>query len=137
MKYSNVFLYATSKSLLLIIILHLHPLQGSLVCFHRGETLSIVPGCSGQGTRGIDYCIEPSPHLVSLQKVVGNGFFLYAMNALGTCQGDCNYDGDCEVRIQYLSVTTRYNIQQDTNHTIVFHTHSYISTLSSYTNNDI
>lgn len=111
MKYSNVFLYATSKSLLLIIILHLHPLQGSLVCFHRGETLSIVPGCSGQGTRGIDYCIEPSPHLVSLQKVVGNGksFLFFEEYALGTCQGDCNYDGDCEVRIQYLSVTTRYN----------------------------
>ena len=72
---------------LLILLLVYHPFQGDLVCFTR-EGTEEVPGCSGQGKKGNDYCtVRPSENYLSYK---GNG-----KTNLGLCEGDCDRDDDC------------------------------------------
>jgi len=60
-----------------------------LVCFQRSG-FTAVPGCSGQGTEGWDYCVTPfldsSPGVNPTPAGVGT---------LGLCEGDCDRDSDC------------------------------------------
>jgi hypothetical protein len=54
-----------------------------------------VPGCTGSGTSGNDYCtVAPPGRLVLMgnNNVPANNF------PLGRCQGDCDLDADCAVR---------------------------------------
>lgn len=68
--------------------------QYGLLCFQRNGTTP-VPGCSGNGATSKDYCyIPPSGTLV----VAGNDWQPPSAFPLGRCQGDCDWDGDCEVR---------------------------------------
>ena len=64
-------------------------LQGNLVCFTRQcNLIDAVPGCSGQGKAGDDYCtVRPSDNYLSYK---GND-----KTNLGLCEGDCDKDADC------------------------------------------
>jgi len=64
--------------------------QGSLICFLRDTTES-VPGCSGEGSVGADYCYNPRGFQLPLLTDT-DGFTL----PLSECQGDCDGDDDCE-----------------------------------------
>ena len=55
-----------------------------LKCFLRYD-FTPVPGCSGTGVGGWDYCIFPE-----LNSVEGN-----PTETLQLCEGDCNTDDDC------------------------------------------
>jgi len=60
--------------------------QGSLICFLRDTTES-VPGCSGEGSLGTDYCFDRRIN------------YLYSPLStfpLGLCEGDCDSDNECE-----------------------------------------
>lgn len=61
-------------------------LQGSLICFRR-SALEYVPGCSGDGSTGTDYCfVRPTNYLITSDTLF----------PLGLCTGDCDSDFDCE-----------------------------------------
>ena len=61
--------------------------QGELLCYQRSGT-EAIPGCSGVGTSGKDYCAErPTEDTLFLRKNNGN---------LGACDGNCNSDTDCD-----------------------------------------
>lgn len=64
--------------------------RGNLVCFKRSNYES-VPGCSGRGSSGADYCVR------STTGGGGNHLEYIARDAedLGECQGDCDSDSDC------------------------------------------
>ena len=68
--------------------------QGNLKCFQRSGYQG-VPGCSGRGKKGHDYCYMPEPPLVSrgLQPQKKPGF---KNNKLKECEGDCDNDDHCE-----------------------------------------
>jgi len=60
--------------------------MGMLVCYQRKNT-EPIPGCSGEGSAGTDYCIiRPENYLVASDDF-----------PLGRCTGDCDSDGDCEL----------------------------------------
>lgn len=64
-----------------------------LACFLRDD-IEEVPGCSGRGTSGEDYCYNPP-----------NGFLVAAGETgtpksafpLGRCEGKCKTDADCQL----------------------------------------
>jgi hypothetical protein len=56
-----------------------------LMCFQRNGN-EPVPGCSGSGKSGWDYCVA----IKSLDSSRGDGKTGYGM-----CQGDCDKDSDC------------------------------------------
>merc|ERR1719362_124752 len=56
-----------------------------LACFQRDATTA-VPGCSGQGKSGWDYCYKPVLNDVGVNPTSPK---------LGTCTGDCDEDSDC------------------------------------------
>ncbi|KAL7542977.1 hypothetical protein ACHAXR_013016 [Thalassiosira sp. AJA248-18] len=76
----------------------------NLFCFQRGA-IEPVPGCSGDGVSGEDYCYAlqpttsptPSPTFPSgVLVVVGNNWSPADKFPLGECQGDCDVDSDCD-----------------------------------------
>ena len=72
---------------LLILLVVYHPFQGDLVCFTR-DGVEKVPGCTGQGEPGDDYCtVRPSDSYLIYK---GNG-----RTNLGLCEGDYDEDDDC------------------------------------------
>jgi len=56
-----------------------------LKCFNRNG-FAPVPGCSGKGTSGIDYCI-------SKRELIDVG--IDPKVKLNLCEGDCDYDSNC------------------------------------------
>ena len=95
--------------------------QGDLVCYQRSG-YTAVPGCNGEGSWGRDYCVKAAVEITASptsvptkepttaatspptpQPVDGSG--LPALDYLGEnedtygeCEGDCDYDSQCEVR---------------------------------------
>lgn len=63
------------------------------MCFERkgNET---VPGCTGLGETGRDYCYDAGATTTTLRRVGNNGSpaLRFPMEA---CQGDCDTDDDC------------------------------------------
>jgi hypothetical protein len=55
----------------------------------------VVPGCSGTGSSGYDYCILPA---VGQLVVMGDANLPAGAFPLSRCEGDCDTDADCEVR---------------------------------------
>ena len=71
----------------LILLVVYHPFQGDLVCFTR-EGVEEIPGCTGQGEPGDDYCtVRPYASYLTYK---GNG-----RTHLGLCEGDYDNDDDC------------------------------------------
>lgn len=77
------------------------PKKGSLVCYFRYQD-ETVPGCSGPGEFGEDYCCNRA---LNYMFYVGNdgddGSFVFKdpdnyEYPLGHCEGDCDTDDDCE-----------------------------------------
>ena len=68
-----------------IIILILHFIQGDLVCFQR-DGVEPVPGCSGLGDSGDDYCVDRSKFQTELW-LRGNGL---PNGSYGLCEGEKN-----------------------------------------------
>mmetsp|Transcript_39843 Transcript_39843/g.67952 ORF Transcript_39843/g.67952 Transcript_39843/m.67952 type:complete len:336 (+) Transcript_39843:113-1120(+) len=72
--------------------------MGNLVCFTR-DGRENVPGCSGEGKPGNDYCTD-RPFQEYLAYVGNDGQFFDGERAgafrLGLCEGDCDNDSDCE-----------------------------------------
>eukprot|EP00581_Thalassiosira_minuscula_P013152 CAMPEP_0183729502 /NCGR_PEP_ID=MMETSP0737-20130205/30475_1 /TAXON_ID=385413 /ORGANISM="Thalassiosira miniscula, Strain CCMP1093" /LENGTH=487 /DNA_ID=CAMNT_0025961705 /DNA_START=130 /DNA_END=1590 /DNA_ORIENTATION=- len=64
--------------------------EGSAVCFKR-DTNEAVPGCSGVGSWGTDYCYAARSFGLPLLADVTEEEF-----PLSACQGDCDGDDDCE-----------------------------------------
>lgn len=69
--------------------------NNGLVCFQRGGWEE-VPGCTGEGSPGFDYCIRspspsptPSPIYGNIQSLAVDA------NNLSVCQGDCDSDSEC------------------------------------------
>jgi len=61
---------------------------GNLVCYQR-KRFEHVPGCSGQGDEGTDYCCHrPSNWLFFMDDDLGE-------SAYGLCEGHCRSDSDC------------------------------------------
>ncbi|CAJ1954158.1 unnamed protein product [Cylindrotheca closterium] len=78
--------------------------QGNLVCFQRNEN-EPVPGCSGGSADGsrTDYCVPPtvarqgqiSPPSTSITSDANQ--ISWSTNfPLGKCEGDCDYNHDCQ-----------------------------------------
>ncbi|KAI2504379.1 Bacterial protein of unknown function (DUF839) [Fragilaria crotonensis] len=65
---------------------------GDLLCFERSGTQA-VPGCSGTGTSGKDYCYKPNGEN-SLAYTGDNGKPARSF-PLGKCEGDCDTNADC------------------------------------------
>ena len=61
--------------------------DAGLKCFQR-DGKEAVPGCSGSGKKGWDYCVDEK-YLVE----TGDGL---GKNAYGLCEGDCDHDSDCK-----------------------------------------
>ena len=72
-------------------------IQWGLLCLQRdgGET---VPGCSGTALDDWDYCYAPP---VGTLVLMGDEDEPIENFPLGTCQGDCDSDADCEVSFKY------------------------------------
>jgi outer membrane biosynthesis protein TonB len=67
--------------------------EGSLVCFQRTGT-EAVPGCSGTGANGVDYCAERPTENTVWPK--GNNGSPAISFPLGLCEGDCDSDAECQ-----------------------------------------
>ena len=69
--------------------------EGGLKCLQRGGFES-VPGCSGLGRRGYDYCypasLEPEPS--SGPELIYTGECT-SVGSCGVCEGDCDEDWNC------------------------------------------
>eukprot|EP00980_Cylindrotheca_fusiformis_P016492 scaffold4914_cov108-Cylindrotheca_fusiformis.AAC.4 len=61
-----------------------------LICFQR-DGVEAVPGCVGDGESTFDYCFSNVPPLDFI------GDFEMDFYQLGVCQGDCDFDSDCEL----------------------------------------
>lgn len=64
-----------------------------LMCFQR-DGYETIPGCTGKGQKGSDYCYDPNwgipgPRLPILQSLG------LTVTGLDICQGDCDGDHDC------------------------------------------
>jgi len=66
--------------------------SGTYRCFQR-DGLQGVPGCTGTGTIGIDYCYNPANTHTALKNRGPSGCSAHSRCA--ACQGDCDGDGDC------------------------------------------
>jgi len=62
-----------------------------LKCFQR-TTFQAVPGCSGEGSSGKDYCYRPPPTSIQLVFIEAGA----PPNPLPECHGYCNDDTHCE-----------------------------------------
>ena len=69
--------------------------QLGLKCFQRSGSESI-PGCSGDGQSGKDYCYKPELEIV---EIVNNNVDSLI---LGVCQGECDNDSDCQPGLRCL-----------------------------------
>lgn len=67
--------------------------QGLLMCFKRTGT-EVVPGCSGTGQSGADYCYDAGATITTLREVGNNGI-PSSRFPMAACQGDCDTDSDC------------------------------------------
>ena len=67
--------------------------EGPLLCFQRSGT-EPVPGCSGPGQSGTDYCYNAGATVTTL-RYMGNDGIPAAQFPLGKCHGDCDSDNDC------------------------------------------
>lgn len=63
------------------------------MCFERTATQA-VPGCTGTGQSGTDYCYDAGATITTL-RVVGNNGSPSSRFPMGACQGDCDSDADC------------------------------------------
>ena len=59
------------------------------MCYQRKD-LESVPGCSGEGSSGKDYCCDRPPNYLFY---IGNNL---GPDAYGLCEGDCDIDADCQ-----------------------------------------
>jgi hypothetical protein len=59
-----------------------------------------VPGCSGTGRSGDDYCTLPA---VGQLVLMGDANSPAGAFPLSRCEGDCDTDADCEVRFSMPS----------------------------------
>mmetsp|Transcript_25296 Transcript_25296/g.50648 ORF Transcript_25296/g.50648 Transcript_25296/m.50648 type:complete len:889 (+) Transcript_25296:36-2702(+) len=67
--------------------------EGDLVCFQRSGT-EAVPNCPGDATSGVDFCaVRATENTVWLK---GDNGSPSANFPLGLCEGDCDYDVDCQ-----------------------------------------
>ncbi|CAB9514575.1 expressed unknown protein [Seminavis robusta] len=66
--------------------------QGGLVCFFRpgGSTIP-VPGCSGEGSPGGDYCVNLPDNYLHLRRTQCS-----SDDQCDNCQGDCDNDDECQ-----------------------------------------
>lgn len=71
---------------------------GQLTCFKR-KSSEPVPGCSGSGDLGKDYCYDPPPDALVLKGRNGNPQSAFP---LGMCQGTCKWDGQCAEGLKCL-----------------------------------
>ena len=97
--------------------------KGDLVCNKR-SAYEPVPGCSGEGSYGKDYCVKattggeitasptsaptkepttaatpvPTPKPVDGSGLPALDYLGENESPYGLCEGDCDRDGDCEVR---------------------------------------
>lgn len=96
----------------------------NLYCFQR-DSFEAVPGCTGQGSSGRDYCAIPEPTSSPTPNPTKapttpsptpstpkNELVLAGDNGdpadafpLGECQGDCDNDGQCAVCSEYALIT--------------------------------
>ena len=67
--------------------------QLGLICYQR-DGLVEVPGCSGSGTSGTDYCIDREPDELA---VIANDGSPSELFPLGNCEGDCDNDSECSL----------------------------------------
>ena len=63
-------------------------------CFQR-NAMQAVPGCSGAGTNGWDYCLDPTIRPDHYVAEVGNNNIPSTAFPLEECAGDCDNDGEC------------------------------------------
>jgi len=65
--------------------------EGDLVCYKR-LAFESVPGCSGAGDEGVNYCCDRPPnYLFYVGREPG------ANVTLGACEADCDNDSECDV----------------------------------------
>jgi len=69
--------------------------QEGLKCFKR-IGFEPIPGCSGQGNFGDDYCYDPDWETSVDYHYAGNNNSPVEAFPLGECEGDCDSDSDCE-----------------------------------------
>ena len=60
-----------------------------LICYQRND-YAAVPGCTGQGVKDYDYCVEPKDNILR-----GESVDEHLTGELQKCQGDCNSDSHC------------------------------------------
>ena len=63
--------------------------KSGLTCFQRDGN-EAVPGCSGNGKSGWDYCVAVKP--LDSSRNGGGGY--------GMCEGDCDKDSDCDAGLK-------------------------------------
>eukprot|EP00964_Phaeocystis_antarctica_P105307 scaffold70354_cov72-Phaeocystis_antarctica.AAC.2 len=61
--------------------------KSGMSCFQR-DGVEMVPGCSGDGVGGYDYCVLPELAIISAGGCGAGG--------CDVCKGDCDYDADCK-----------------------------------------
>ncbi|CAB9514038.1 receptor-like protein kinase [Seminavis robusta] len=66
--------------------------EDGLICYKRpGDDTSTVPGCSGEGVPGSDYCIVFADGTLIIRDQQCS-----ETNPCSTCEGDCDSDFECE-----------------------------------------
>ena len=75
--------------------------EGDLKCFQRSG-FEAVPGCSGQGLSGKDYCYRRLTE--NTYWSIGNNGIPAESYPLGLCEGDCDGD-DCQPGLVCVSIT--------------------------------
>ncbi|KAL7548824.1 hypothetical protein ACHAWF_012084 [Thalassiosira exigua] len=67
--------------------------RGPLLCYQRND-YEAVPGCTGRGERGVDYCALRAPSDALFLK--GDDWHPGHNFPLGNCEGDCDSDWNCQ-----------------------------------------
>ena len=62
--------------------------------------MEAVPGCSGTGTKGWDYCLDPTARPDYYVAEVGNNRIPATAWPLEECAGDCDSDADCSTGLK-------------------------------------
>jgi hypothetical protein len=65
--------------------------DAGLKCFQR-DGYESVPGCSGKGKKGWDYCTNVGVKALDSSRNGGTGY--------GMCEGDCDKDSDCDAGLK-------------------------------------